>query len=149
MNIFVLDNDPRRAAEYHCDKHVVKMILESAQMLCTVLGGPYAATHKNHPCTKWVAERQANAEWLIQLACNLNLEWRARYGHDRNHMSWDAIIESVRSGSIYNLPKGKRTPFVLAMPEEYKDDDAVTAYRAYYRSKSFAKWAHSEAPSWW
>ena len=57
MNIFYLDKDPQQAAKYHCDKHVVKMILESAQMLCTVVneisGGqvtPYKSTHKNHPC---------------------------------------------------------------------------------------------------
>ena len=58
MNIFILDKDPKTAAEYHCDKHVLKMILETAQMLCTAhweTGGqaPYRATHKNHPCTKW------------------------------------------------------------------------------------------------
>ena len=65
MNIFYLDSDPYVAAKMHCDKHVVKMILESAQMLSTahrVLDGDeyaderglYKMAHKNHPSTIWV-----------------------------------------------------------------------------------------------
>jgi hypothetical protein len=44
MNIFVLDKDPHAAAHYHCDKHVVKMILEAGQMLC--------AAHWTHALAK-------------------------------------------------------------------------------------------------
>ena len=149
MNIFILDRDPMRAARAHCDKHVSKMILESAQMLSTVLGGPYKPTHANHPCTKWIAESQANAEWVINLSWYLNDEWRARYGHNHNHKSWEVIRELDVSDAVAKLPRGRRTPFALAMPEEFKCGDAVTSYRAYYKSKPFAKWEYSKQPRWW
>ena len=75
MNIFYLDHDPRIAAKYHCDKHVVKMILESAQMLATahrvvdkndddIL---YREAYKNHPSTKWVRSNLYHYTWLWSL----------------------------------------------------------------------------------
>ena len=72
MNIFVLDEHPYKAAKYHCDKHVVKMILESARMLCTVhrryaLWAPYKPVHQKHPCTLWVGESVQNYSWMILL----------------------------------------------------------------------------------
>lgn len=147
MNIFVLHKNPALAAKYHCDKHVSKMILESAQMLSTVLDGPYRPTHANHPCTRWIAESQANAEWVVTLAWHLNDEWRARYGHTVNHKSWE-VIRSMED-SIGKLPSKRRTPFALAMPDEYRSADPVEAYRAYYKSKEFARWDHGPKPRWW
>ena len=96
MNIFVLDQDPYKAAEYHCDQHVVKMTLESAQMLCTArrhlgLAAPYRATHPKHPCTLWLLESRANWRWLIQLADGLNQQYQSRYGHTHPHKSWLVI----------------------------------------------------------
>lgn len=149
MNIFILDEDPQLAAKYHCDRHLSKMILESAQMLSTVLSGPYKPTHKNHPCTLWVAESQANAEWLMTLAWHLNNEWRSRYGHNRNHKSWDVLRVLDDNDSIGKLPSGGLTPFAQAMPEEYKQPSAVEAYRAYYRSKPFVAWNKGSTPAWW
>ena len=78
MNIFYLDEDPVLAAQMHCDKHVVKMILESAQLLSTAHllidgdeladeRGLYKATHKNHPSSKWVRDSSENYEWLWNL----------------------------------------------------------------------------------
>ena len=71
MNIFVLDHSPKTSAEMMCDKHVVKMILETAQMLCTVAHNnghvaPYKAAFKNHPCTLWVGKTRQNWDWLIE-----------------------------------------------------------------------------------
>ena len=72
MNIFVLDKDPKKAATQQIDKHIVKMPLESAQMLCAALARhgredtPYKATHKNHPCTLWAGESQGNFRWLVK-----------------------------------------------------------------------------------
>jgi hypothetical protein len=147
MNIFILDKNPLRAARYHCDKHVSKMILESAQMLSTILDGPYRPTHANHPCTRWIAESQANAEWVVTLAWNLNGEWRERYNHAHDHKSW-LVIKSMED-AIGKLPAKRRTPFVLAMPDEFKTDDPVESYRAYYKSKEFARWAYGAQPRWW
>lgn len=149
MNIFVLDKNPTVAAAYHCDKHISKMIIESAQMLSTILGGSYKPTHKNHPCTLWAGESQANAAWLIALAYALNSEWQNRYKHERNHKSIAVIDELVDTYALANLPNIGMTPFALAMPDQFKQDDPVRAYRAYYHSKAFATWKYSPVPPWW
>ena len=149
MNIFILDHDPHHAAQAHCDKHIAKMILESAQMLSTALGQGYKPTHKNHPCTLWVSQSQDNAEWLYELAFNLNQEYKRRYKHGTNHKSWDVIRHYHNAQARRVLSNSGLTPFALAMPDEYKSDDAVQSYRAYYRSKPFVAWAHSAQPDWW
>mgnify|MGYP001825078254 FL=1 len=84
MNIFILDKDIEKCAQYHCDQHVVKMILESVQMLCTALNKkgfstPYKSTHMNHPCVLWVEESFDNYSWLKNLSLALNSEYRFRY----------------------------------------------------------------------
>ena len=147
MNIFILDRDPLVSAQYHADKHCGKMILESAQMLSTVLGGPYRPTHQKHPCTLWVAKSRQNAVWLCTLAMGLNAEWRDRYGHTRNHKSWEVIAPLWEK--TYTLPDEGLTPFILAMPDEYKTDDPVESYRAYYRSKPFVAWERGPTPDWY
>ena len=86
MNIFVLDVIPRIAAQYHCDKHVVKMILESTQILSTVIQKQfpntelYKATHINHPCTIWAGNSKQNFQWLYNLTIALGHEYTKRYG---------------------------------------------------------------------
>ena len=84
MNIFVLDNDPKVCAMSHCDKHVVKMILETAQMICTthhIVGGydydiPYKSTHVNHPCNRWLRDSVENYNWLISFITHINDEYK-------------------------------------------------------------------------
>lgn len=147
MNIFILDQSPHTAGRYHADKHVPKMILESAQMLCTVLGGPYKPTHKNHPCTLWVAESRQNAEWLWLLADTLNCEFKERFNHTQNHKSWDVMEPLWRDTKT--LPDIGLTPFALAMPDIFKEENVVQSYRSYYKSKTFAKWEHGPTPEWW
>lgn len=153
MNIFVLDTDPRIAATYHCDQHVVKMILESAQMLCTVshqhgTPAPYRPTHSKHPCTLWIAQSKSNWHWLVALAAGLNDEYKLRYGHINDHKSWKVITQLACPPT---LPEKGLTPFAQTMPDQYKvPGDAVAAYRAFYRGDkaSFAAWRHSPAPEW-
>ena len=119
MNIFILDENPKKCAEYHNDKHVVKMILETAQLLCGVhhmveskLDVPYKLSHKNHPCSIWARECIENYVWLCDLGMELCLEYTYRYG--KRHKSQD-IIEWC----IINHPPikeiGELTPFRLAM----------------------------------
>ena len=134
MNIFALDTDPQVAASYHCDKHVVKMILESSQMLCTILHdkgieAPYKPTHRNHPCTKWAAESRENFVWLLQLGFWLCVEYRSRYG--KNHKSEEVIRFCHKHIDL--IPESPFTPFAQAMPDEFRNEDPVTAYRNYYR----------------
>ena len=152
MNIFVVDNDPKVAATMLCDKHVVKMIVETAQMLCTVAASlgqqnvPYRPTHKNHPCTLWAGESKANWDWLVAHGLEMCAEYTRRYG--RIHKT-QAIIEWCRdSGS--GPEKGSLTPFRLAMPQQYRCSDPVKSYRDYYigEKAKFAKWKISP-PVWW
>lgn len=153
MNIFVVDADPVVAARSLCDKHVVKMPSETAQMLCTVSWGfnvqaPYRVSHLHHPCIRWVETSGANWEWLVRHGLALCAEYTRRYG--RIHAS-EAVIRwaEVAGGKPHD---GPLTPFVQAMPEKYQGPDAVRAYRAFYRGDKarFARWKPpSLAPEWW
>lgn len=145
MNIFVLDETPRTCAQYHCDKHVIKMILEHTQMLSTVSGHGYKPTHKNHPCTKWVSQSLDNYLWLVELTSELNKEWQFRFGHTRNHKSYDVML----SLPIPNLPKIGLTPFVQAMPDHCKDKNAIIAYQKYYilEKSNILNYTKREKPS--
>lgn len=145
MNIFVLSECPIEAAQMQCDKHVVKMIVETAQMLCTVGTGPYKRTHASHPCTVWAGRSQANFEWLVAHGLALCSEYTYRYG--KRHRTQD-VIEGILEPGAW-AAEGL-TEFALAMPDEYKRPTAVESYRAYYHSKShFARWTRREVPGWW
>lgn len=145
MNIFVLSYSPKQSAEFHCDKHVPKMILESAQMLCTAsneLGfpAPYKSAYKNHPCTLWARQSWDNFDWLFTLANHLNYEYKKRFNHTENHKSFDAIMEIDFIKLSREMPKGL-TEFPQCMPDQYKHSNTVTAYRHYYKAeKTFATW---------
>lgn len=146
MNIFVLHDDPVLAAKDQCNKHVVKMVLETAQLLCTAVietGGtaPYRATHKNHPCAIWARESKANFNWLKRHGLALAAEYTYRYG--KTHKS-AAIIEELEDDTI---PDGELTPFALAMPDECKMiGDPVLSYRKYYKQAKadIAEWYMTE-----
>ena len=152
MNIFALNSDPILAAQNHVDKHVVKMPLEASQILCTVvrgLGGEarYKPTHKNHPCTRWAGESSGNYEWLVQLGLALCNEYTHRY--NREHACEEVIREI--SAPLPNLLRiAPRSAFALAMPEEYKQADAVESYRAYYRAEKahLHSWKNRQPPEW-
>jgi hypothetical protein len=152
LNIFLLDYDIERCAEYHCDQHVVKMIRENVQMLCTVLNKmglktPYKSTHKNHPCILWIADSFDNFLWLKDLTLLLNDEYLYRFDKQTNHHS----IEILHSISKYRYAHHGLTPFPQTMPLEYKvPGNAVAAYRQFYIAKkqSFARWTLRDKPDW-
>ena len=150
MNIFFLDSNPRKIAQYHCDKHVVKMILETAQLLCGVhwvcgSEAPYKLSHKNHPCSKWAREGDKNYEYLCEIGLALCDEYTYRYG--KTHKS-EAIIEWC-ANNIPKIPSGSTTP-AMAMPDEYKVNSVVESYRNYYigAKADIAKWTKRETPEW-
>lgn len=152
MNIFILDDDPATCAKYHCDKHVVKMTLETAQILCTVqhmynYDAPYKPTHKNHPCVRWAASNQTRYNWLWFLGMHLSEEYRYRYG--KSHKSENVISELYDPPARMNI-SGLRDPFELAIPLEYKCGSAVESYRNYYRAEKrhFATWKNRPIPEW-
>lgn len=174
MNIFALDDDPKLAAQYHYDKHVVKMILESAQMLSTAyydlsskpfkikpeykveiessyprIEGFYKAAFVNHPCSVWARKNISNWKWLLELALNLCDEYTHRY--KKIHKT-----ESVLKWMLKNNPQlntGDRTEFSRAMNEDLKNNNSISsvdAYRKLYTTDKLylAKWTNRNSPDW-
>jgi hypothetical protein len=141
MNIFYLHKDPAKAATFFYNKHVVKMILESAQLLCTahvISDGentdiPYKVTHKNHPSAIWARESTSNYIWLYDHMIALGNEYTKRYG--RTHLT---IIKcsKVLSKSPRNITKTELTPMPQCMPDQYKvQGNSVEAYWNYYEAE--------------
>jgi len=138
MNIFYLDKCPKKAAQLQYNKHVVKMILESAQMLCTVhryFGNedvPYKSTHLNHPSTVWARTNNRNYIWLYQHMMALGNEYTKRY--NKKHLTitkcedvlskFPALLKDALYGDPIDMPQ--------CMPDEYKDECSVQAYWNYY-----------------
>ena len=155
MNIFIVDKHPGAAAKMLCDKHIVKMPLETAQMLCSVwhrygFGNKvkYKEAHKNHPCTLWAGDSEDNYGWLLQHGMELGEEYTRRY--KKTHASHTVIKEL--SYTPFSFGAKDHTPHPQCMPDEYKvEGDAVSAYRNYYiggKSK-IAKWNKSrKEPEW-
>ncbi len=139
MNIFYLDKDPIKAAKVQYNKHVVKMILESAQMLCTahhcygdkdqVKNVPYKQAHLNHPSTVWTRRSKSTYMWLYNHMIALGNEYTKRYG--KTHLSitkckdFLAIPPKHIQGDDWCQPP-------QAMPDEYKDKCSIQAYWNYY-----------------
>lgn len=155
MNIFALDNDVKVAAQWHVDKHVVKMPLETAQMLCTArheLGEkpesiPYKIAHKNHPCTIWCRDSSENYDWLCDLGMELCKEYTYRYG--KIHKC-QAVIQDCIDNKPSVFPNTGLTSLPQAMGDEFKLDDCVLAYRNYYnQDKSHLhSWKKRPVPYW-
>jgi hypothetical protein len=177
MNIFVLDKNPTTAAEYMCDKHIVKMILESCQLLSTahrVLDGKkverqtkngrrytyymledsrvdsyiYKSTMINHPCTIWTRQSTRNYDWLCKHTLALCEQYTKRYG--KTHVSTQ-LAEWLFRHPPTGLKIDSLTPFAQAMPDQYKHQDAIKAYRDYYifEKSRFAKWKLGNTPEWY
>ena len=137
MNVFYLSRCPIYAAQMQCDKHVVKMPLESAQLLSTAhneLGGvaPYKSTHKNHPSAKWARSGLYQYKWLYDHFKALSDEYTRRYG--RVHLSWERCSEAL-SEPPTGIPSIEWTDPPQCMPWFCKDDNTVVAYRNYYEYK--------------
>jgi len=153
VNIFVLDANPHQAARDHCDKHVVKMVLETAQLLCTahhvldgdaVPSGLCKPTHRMHPCAVWARKCSANYAWLTELFDGLLREYAKRYGRTHACSKFAGLLppRAIRNGDL--------TPFAQCMPEAYRQYDPVAAYRNYYlNDKSYMATWRTQVPLWW
>jgi hypothetical protein len=179
MNVFFLDRDPKLAAQYHCDVHVTKMILESAQLLSTahrVLDGEecvrisatgrklkywtlpdyreeslYKPTHYNHPCAIWARADEANYYWLESLLQNLYNEYTLRYG--RVHLT------QIKLSHILDLPPDNIPRKGFIDPPQAMDQypqckvpgDVVQSYRNYYKEikSDLANWSFTPKPYWY
>jgi hypothetical protein len=175
MNIFFVDPNPVRAAESLVDKHVVKMILESAQLLSTahrVLDGTeitgksktgrnvkrwilnddrentiYTATHVNHPSAIWTRTSVENYWWLTEHFAGLLDEYTYRY--DKVHACYKLLMPL--QSPPHNLKEFDMTPMPSAMAEEYRiSEDPLTNYRNYYKvgKSSMHKWTKRGPPEW-
>ena len=144
MNILVLDTDIERCAHYHCDQHVVKMILESVQLMCTALNKkgfstPYKSTHSQHPCVLRVEQSWQNFCWLGDLTRALNAEYRYRFDKTVDHKRL-AVLEAI---SAHRFEDHGLTELAQAMPDQYKIvGDPVRAYHQFDAGDKlhFAPW---------
>lgn len=151
MNVFVTSTDPFKAAAALDDKRVVKMILESAQLLCTELSRqgldtPYRPTHRGHPCAQWLVNHAAAQRWLLAHAYGLSAVYTAAYGKVHATLSvLDWAAEHI--GPFRRTPKrwancARRTDLDISFVHV---DDITEAYRLYLK----ARWAADRrAPTW-
>ena len=170
MNIFVTDPDPIQSALNLPDKHIVKMPLETCQMLAIIYsdwyygvgqlhkldGTPYRTAHgafRNHPCTQWAAANQYNLAWLIAHGYALCAEYHSRY--DKVHSCRATIVEAANIyDRIFDVPCSQSyqnvTSFTRAMPESIKFDttiDTITAYKQYLNTKPWLATNYLRIPS--
>ena len=153
MNIFHLDKNPKICAEYHCDKHVVKMILETAQMLSTAYRKKfgdnddlYKTAYPKHPMTIWVGDSGDNFFWSVQLLDQLLYQYTVRYKKVHKTIKISNLLHSKHK--LWHTWKTKFTRPPLCMPDEYKSDDYIQSYRNYYigDKKRFARYTSVDTP---
>lgn len=177
MNIFYIDRDPKQAAQWMVDKHVVKMILESAQLLSTahrVLDGVefagtsktgrkkkswvlrdaremvlYQATHINHPSAIWARQSVENYNWLVEHFFALGEEYTYRYG--KVHKCLDGELSYQLQSPPKNLTEYDMTTMPSAMDPEYVISyDPIVNYRNYYKvgKARMHSWKNRQPPEW-
>ena len=178
MNVFYLDHDPVTAAIWLCDQHVSKMILESAQMMCTAirihlgledtpreelpedLKWLYRTAHPKHGSTIWVGTSYANFKWTFQHVVQMHGQHSIRFGTRHNsyrvaRAAWLYVMKKKKTKDRVPFPMEGRTPPYMAFGpelEHLKDPkDPVGSYRKFYIADKakFATWTNSEPPPWW
>lgn len=161
MNIFILDSDPKVSAQYHTDKHIVKMPTETAQMISFVYHDVnfwddnipdfimgFSKSHYNHPCSIWIRESLSNFIYACSFGEELIKEYDYRFD-GKKHLRARQIFDFAKN----NLPKiddKGLTPFAEAMDDKYKlFDSAILNYREYYKSgkSHLFNWKNRETPN--
>jgi hypothetical protein len=163
MNIFAVDENPTQAAKDLPDKLVIKLPVESNQMLAPWLfktqgkfiqrkdGQNYGVKgFAHHPCSLWLYESLSNVKWLLDHALGLCQEYEKRF--NKQHACLKSLLQVFESTDteVKEISSSPHTPFALAMPEQYKSNDAVNSYRNYLMSeKGYCEWNKGEPPLWW
>lgn len=160
MNLFVLDLDPKKAAQYHCNVHVPKLILEVAQFLCLAHIGtlsplvpPYRPMSQlNNPISKWARRSKENYEWALIHGYELCNEFSIRYPHKKTGLPKNHATLKVFDWCDSNrpsLPSLGLTEFYQSVDDNCKDPDPVIAYRKYYMTtkRHLMAWKFGQ-PSW-
>lgn len=159
MNIFFLHWNPKLAAEYHCDKHVIKMIIETAQLLYSahwmlnsqLPANAYKLAHKNHPCSIWTRQSITNYMWLCSLGLWLCQEYRFRYGDKKTHKT-EAHLRWLFENPPREIPYRGMTNPAQAMPDHFKcEENPIRAYRKFYigsklKERGIVKYTKRDAP---
>ena len=172
MNIFATDKSPIKAARNLCDKHINKMIVESAQMLANAFtierlaendvprnqkGEPRTHGYSKHPCTLWTYKTKGNMKWLCAHALEMGKERNYRWEGRPNHFSLYFIAWCSENIDDSIAPNGNRTDFAIAISENmtcrqvegFDNLSSVEKYREYYKhDKPFVKWTKRQKPSW-
>lgn len=158
MQIFILDVDIKKNAEYYVDRHVCKIQTEIAQCLCTVykqfeFNIPdflYKETHAKHPCVLWLKESKQNFGYGISLGLALHDEYNYRYPKNGKYQKEKFLFNWLKNNIPENLENKGLTPFAQAIPEQYKQENVIQAYRQYYKEekKHLFKWTNREVPEW-
>ena len=155
MNIFFLDRLPETSAQMLCDKHVPKMLLETCQMLSTAyqrhMGEHeelYKPAYPKHPMTIWTGDSKANFDWAFDHAVEISNQYAKRFNNSHKSHRILQVLEDEYVG----IPDIGFTTPPQCMPDEYKCDNYIEAYRKYYwnEKRYFAKWSKGiESPQWW
>jgi hypothetical protein len=171
LNIFYIDQDTTKCAQYHVDSHCIKMILEYSQLLSTahrVLDGQevtvksktgrnvkrwvlpderesilYSATHINHPSAIWCRQSDSNYIWLSKLLQACCKEYTYRYGKVHKVES-SGLLKALFWNTPKNIPNKSFTEPTPAMPDECKvPGDSLQSYRNYYSMNKQHLWSWS------
>ena len=160
MNIFGIEGNGKsidwvKSAQSQDNYRVVKMILESCQMLCTNLNllygkqvTPYKNCHMNHPSTKWARESSANFLSLIDHTTSLISEYKSRFGEHKVHKCEGVLWRCIELYDKSLFDKHEETPLPLAMPDEFKSANIVESYRRFYASKPRIRYPEGKVPTW-
>jgi len=158
MNIFAIEGDNgiidwKASAQSQDNYRVVKMILESCQMLCTAINElsekqvtPYRSTHKHHPSTKWVMASSANFEALAEHTQALLQEYTARFG--KTHKCQSVLIKCKALYTPTLFPSFEPTTLPLAMPHKFHSGNIIESYRRFYASKPRIRYPKDKVPAW-
>lgn len=147
MNIFFLDKNPKKCAEYHCDKHCVKMIVEYAQILSTVhslinIDNEFAnrllkPTHIHNRTVKWAIQSKSNYKWLSEVLAHLSLEYTSRYNRLHKYES-DGLIQLLMN----NIPNALSDAELsinafesIVSDSSYVTNDPIVSYRNCYMNE--------------
>ena len=146
VNIFATSKCPVKSARQHCDVHIRKMIVETAQLLstahvmCDGIQVAYKKTHHNHPCGVWIRESASNYRWAFNMLEAMLIEYEYRF--EKTHRT-GLHLEALRA--VPTMVDRGLTPFAQAMPEHLRDSDAHKAYRRYLKIK-FTEWSQRDRP---
>ena len=158
MNIFAISGNTEtgvidwvQSGKEQDNYRLVKMILESCQILSTVLNeqglkAPYRSFNPKHPSCLWAAESSANFESLVEHTHSMLEEYTERFG--KIHKCSGVLKQILELYNPSQFPQQQSTPLRLAMPEHFRCDNPVLSYRRFYASKPNVRYPRNKIPSW-